>query len=209
MRSTASGSRQCKLRSKLAPEHVNQDVPGTHLPATAWPRQMLAVMCATQHHLSLRVGRGDYDPPPRGQDGGLRVRTAPSSNAGAVPEGKWRYEAVQIETGEAVQIEVERRCKLRSGTVLCSKLEPVPGSRPCTSPSTVSPWESVAVTAASPPRARRSWKSPSTISPWELVAVTMTSPPRAKPLLGNSGVVVGWLLALMQGPPQTEGKSVV
>ena len=22
------------------PEHVNQDVSGTHLPATAWPRQM-------------------------------------------------------------------------------------------------------------------------------------------------------------------------
>ena len=24
----------------LVPEHVNQDVSGTHLPATAWPRQM-------------------------------------------------------------------------------------------------------------------------------------------------------------------------
>ena len=28
-----------------------------------------AVMYATQHHLSLRVGRGDYDPPPAGTKG--------------------------------------------------------------------------------------------------------------------------------------------
>ena len=82
-------------------DRVNQDPSDTHLPATAWPRQMFAaeqftqyrlvalahrsvavtaarppraqpstgahsgfaVMYATQHHLSLRVGRVDYDPP--------------------------------------------------------------------------------------------------------------------------------------------------
>ena len=97
---------------------------------------------------------------------------------------KLRNEAVHIEIRGAVQIEVKRRCKLRSGTVLCPRLEPVPESRPCTSPSTVSLWESVAVTAASPPRACQSWTSPSTTSPWELVAVTMTRPQRAQEVGG-------------------------
>ena len=123
-----------------------------------------------------------------------------------------------------------RRCKLRSGTVLCSKLESVPESRRWTSPSTVSPWESVAVIAARPPRAHRSCTPPSTNSPWELVAVTMTSPPRAQPSTGThsdfavmyatqhhlslrvgrgdydpplagSGGDEGWLLALSWGRP--------
>ena len=51
--------------SKLVPEHVNQYVSGTHLPATAWPRQMR---------------------PSTGSDGELRVWTVPSSDAGSVPK---------------------------------------------------------------------------------------------------------------------------
>ena len=51
--------------SVFDPEYVNQDVSGTHLPATAWPRQMLAVI---------------YDPPLAGNKGwwyrlGCRVPT--------------------------------------------------------------------------------------------------------------------------------------
>ena len=51
---------------------VTQDRSPSHLPATAWPRQMLAVMYATQHHLPMGVGRGDYDQPSAG--------TAPSGH---------------------------------------------------------------------------------------------------------------------------------
>ena len=51
------------MRSKLVPEHVNQDVSGTQLPATAWPRQM-------------RPSTGSC---------GLTARTAPSSDAEAFP----------------------------------------------------------------------------------------------------------------------------
>ena len=43
-------------KQALVPEHVNQYVSGTHLPATAWPRQMLAVF---------------YDPPLAGSSGWL------------------------------------------------------------------------------------------------------------------------------------------
>ena len=52
-----------------AQARVNQDPSGTHLPATAWPRQMLAVMYATQRPLP-ESGRGDYDPPLAGNNGG-------------------------------------------------------------------------------------------------------------------------------------------
>ena len=48
---------------------VNQDPFISHLPATAWPRQMLAIMYATQNHLTMGVGRGDYDPTPAGPRG--------------------------------------------------------------------------------------------------------------------------------------------
>ena len=51
------------MRSKLVPEHVNQDVSGTHPPATAWPRQM-------------RPSTGSC---------GLRARTVSSFDAGIVP----------------------------------------------------------------------------------------------------------------------------
>ena len=54
----------------LVSDRVIRDPSDTHLPATAWPRQMLAAFTAR---------------PPRAS-GGLRVRTSPSSNAGAVPE---------------------------------------------------------------------------------------------------------------------------
>ena len=50
------------------PAQVNQDLAGTHLPATAWPRQMLAVMYVTQRPLP-ESGRGDYDPPLAGSNG--------------------------------------------------------------------------------------------------------------------------------------------
>ena len=71
----------------FVPEHVNQDVSGTHLPATAWPRQMLAVMYATQCPLP-ESGRGDYDPPFAGSNGGndegrlLALMQGPSRNDG-------------------------------------------------------------------------------------------------------------------------------
>jgi len=45
---------------------VNQYPFPSHLPATAWPRQMLAVVDVTQHPLPMGVGRGDYDPPSAG-----------------------------------------------------------------------------------------------------------------------------------------------
>ena len=57
----------------LVSDRVIRDPSDTHLPATAWPRQMLAAFTAR---------------PPRAK-GGLRVRTAPSSNSGAVPGHKW------------------------------------------------------------------------------------------------------------------------
>ena len=71
----------------LVPERVNQDPSGTHLPATAWPRQMLAVMYATQRPLP-ESGRGDYDPPFAGSNGGedegrlLALMQGPSRNDG-------------------------------------------------------------------------------------------------------------------------------
>ena len=71
----------------LVPEHVNQYVSGTHLPATAWPRQMLAVMYATQRPLP-ESGRGDYDPPLAGRSGDedegrlLALMQGPSRNDG-------------------------------------------------------------------------------------------------------------------------------
>ena len=71
----------------LVPERVNQDPSGTHLPATAWPRQMLAVMYATQRPLP-ESGRGDYDPPFAGSNGGedegrlLALMQGPSRAAG-------------------------------------------------------------------------------------------------------------------------------
>ena len=46
-----------------AQARVNQDPPKSHLPATAWPRQMLAVVYVTQYLLPMGVGRGDHDPP--------------------------------------------------------------------------------------------------------------------------------------------------
>ena len=52
-----------------AQARVNQDPSKSHLRATAWPRQMLAVMCATQRPL-YQSGRGDYDPPLAGSSGG-------------------------------------------------------------------------------------------------------------------------------------------
>ena len=55
MRSTTCWLRQCKLRSKLVPEHVNQDVSGTHLPATAWPRQMRPSTGKWWYRLGCRV----------------------------------------------------------------------------------------------------------------------------------------------------------
>ena len=51
------------------PERVNQDPSGTRPPATAWPRQTIAGMCATQRPLH-GSGRGDYDPPFAGSNGG-------------------------------------------------------------------------------------------------------------------------------------------
>jgi len=73
---------------------VNQDPSPSHLPATAWPRQMLAVMSATQHHLPMEVGRGDYDQhsagaAPSGHKG-LRVRTVLSSKLEFVPEDRYK-----------------------------------------------------------------------------------------------------------------------
>ena len=50
------------------PEYVNQDVSGTHLPATAWPRQ-------------VRPPRAE---PLCGHNGGMAVWTVPSSDAGSV-----------------------------------------------------------------------------------------------------------------------------
>ena len=89
----------------LVPERVNQDPSGTHLPATAWPRQMLAVMYATQRPLP-ESGRGDYDPPFAGSNGDedegrlLALMQGPSRNDG------WWY------TGDG----------LRARTVLCPRL---------------------------------------------------------------------------------------
>ena len=108
-------ARRCKLRYEAVQievqaqvsDRVNQDPSDTHLPATAWPRQMFAaaevtqyqlvalahrlvavtaarpqraqpptgdhsgfaVMCATQRPLP-ESGRGDYDPPFAGSNGG-------------------------------------------------------------------------------------------------------------------------------------------
>ena len=47
--------------------------PGVQVKASGF-----AVMCATQHHLSLRVGRGDYDPPLAGISGQGTVCSRPS-----------------------------------------------------------------------------------------------------------------------------------
>ena len=47
---------------------VIRDPSNTRLPATAWPRQTLAVMYATQRPLP-ESGRGDYDPPFAGSNG--------------------------------------------------------------------------------------------------------------------------------------------
>ena len=62
-------------KQAFVPEYVNQYVSGTHLPATAWPRQMLAVF---------------YDPPPAGNSGwlyrlGCRVPTYESGVRGREP----------------------------------------------------------------------------------------------------------------------------
>ena len=48
---------------------VIRDPPNARLPATAWPRQTLAVMYVTQRPLH-ESGRGDCDPPFAGNNGG-------------------------------------------------------------------------------------------------------------------------------------------
>ena len=66
---------------------VIRDPPNARLPATAWPRQTLAVMYATQRPLPESV-RGDYDPPFAGSNGGkgegrlLALMQGPSRNNG-------------------------------------------------------------------------------------------------------------------------------
>ena len=66
---------------------VIRDPSNTRLPATAWPRQTLAVMYATQRPLP-ESGRGDYDPPFAGNNGGedegrlLALMQGPSRNDG-------------------------------------------------------------------------------------------------------------------------------
>ena len=69
-------------------DRVNQDPSDTHLPATAWPRQMLAVMYATQRPLP-ESGRGDCDPPLAGRSWwyrlGCRVPTYESGVWGREP----------------------------------------------------------------------------------------------------------------------------
>ena len=50
----------------LVSDRVNQDPSDTHLPATAWPRQMLAVVYVTQHPLPMGVGRGGCGQPSTG-----------------------------------------------------------------------------------------------------------------------------------------------
>ena len=57
---------------------VNQDPFSSHLPATAWPRQMLAVVYVAQYLLPMGVGRGDYDPPLAGNSGQGTVCSRPS-----------------------------------------------------------------------------------------------------------------------------------
>ena len=52
----------------LVSDRVKQDPSDTRLPATAWPRQTLAVMYATPRPLP-ESGRGDYDPPLAGISG--------------------------------------------------------------------------------------------------------------------------------------------
>ena len=66
---------------------VIRDPSNARLPATAWPRQTLAVMYATQRPLP-ESGRGDYDPPFAGSNGGedegrlLALMQGPSRNDG-------------------------------------------------------------------------------------------------------------------------------
>ena len=66
---------------------VIRDPSNTRLPATAWPRQTLAVMYATQRPLP-ESGRGDYDPPFAGSNSGkdegrlLVLMQGPSRNDG-------------------------------------------------------------------------------------------------------------------------------
>ena len=104
--------RRCKLRGKRGPGpsseqglapgggeavqseeptralgRVIRDPPNARLPATAWPRQTLAVMYATRRPLP-ESGRGDYDPPFAGSNGGedegrlLALMQGPSRNDG-------------------------------------------------------------------------------------------------------------------------------
>ena len=58
-------ARRCKLRYEamqietqaLVSDRVNQDPSDTHLPATAWPRQMFAAVYATQYRLVSLANR--------------------------------------------------------------------------------------------------------------------------------------------------------
>ena len=73
----------------LVSERVNQDPSPSHLPATAWPRRMLAAMYVTQHHLPMGVGRGDYDPPLSGHGGEEERLLALSRGLLKVKVGWW------------------------------------------------------------------------------------------------------------------------
>ena len=65
---------------------VIRDPSNARLPATAWPRQTLAVMYATQRPLP-ESGRGEYDPPLSGHDGDEELPLALSR--GLLKVGWW------------------------------------------------------------------------------------------------------------------------